>query len=187
MELQPFTDGIYSLFSQLCTSVLSQACAEGESQHTHLHANFTHPKYDILTRGLDREKVAQCLFRTTFDLILLRKWVWFNTWQTDMSPECRCLAHTYELNLKGRREDAASLEHAISSLTSAGTGTLAHAQCRKCTRHVTSDACVLPSFGSPSPPPPLPSTLPLLRVSLAGDELHSQVSCADGRLWQARE
>ncbi len=122
MEPKPSTDGVYPLFSRLCESVLAQTYAKGGSRGDHLHMNFESPKYDILRRGLDHRMVVQHLVRTTFDLILLQKWVWFGTWQTDMSPECRCLAHTYEMNLKGRHEEAARLECTVSSLMDSGLG-----------------------------------------------------------------
>lgn len=124
MEAQPFTGGVYPLFSQLCKAVLAQTYAEGGSQCDHLRTNFESPSYDILRRGLDHNKVVQHLVRMTFDLILLRKWVWFGTWQSDMTPECRCLSYTYKLCLEERQGEATRLEQAISSFMGKGTVTV---------------------------------------------------------------
>ena len=111
---------IQPLFSQLCQSILAQTCADGEGQDGPILTSFESPGYKILRHGLEHKNVIQHLLKTTFDLILLRKWMWFASWQTNMEPESWCLSHTYEMIVKGRHKDAVRLEAAVSTLMEKG-------------------------------------------------------------------
>jgi len=69
---------------------------------------------------MKRKLALKHLTRTAFDLILLRKWAWFGVWASELTPECHCLAHTYDMHLQGLHREAARLENAVSTLIGEG-------------------------------------------------------------------
>ena len=112
-------DGILVLFQKLCGSVLTQVLEEDSSEEDSLLSSFKPPDYHPPSSKFKNAAWRQ-LLRSTFDLLLLRKWVWFGTWGAGMSPECRCLSHTYQLHRWGLHEEAQRLEEAVGSLLEEG-------------------------------------------------------------------
>ena len=113
-------DGFLVLFQKLCVSVLTRGLMEDDSKEDDLLSCFKPPDYHPLSSKFKNAALRQ-LLRSTFDLLLLRKWVWFGAWGAGMSPECRCLSHTYQLNRCGLHEEAQRLEEAVGSLLEEGT------------------------------------------------------------------
>ena len=112
---------VFPLFKKLCESVLSHTFSEDDHKCSNLQSGFETPAYEVLKRGISHKQVMQQLVRTTFDLLLLRKWEWFGSWDTVLPPECECLAHTYGLHLNGMHEEASRLERAIGNLMGEGS------------------------------------------------------------------
>ena len=63
-----------------------------------------------------KEDVIKLLYRTAFDLLLLRRSEWYGQWRSPLEPTCRCLAHGYILCKNGRYKDAQSLTKCVGSL-----------------------------------------------------------------------
>lgn len=111
-------EGIVLLFSKLCARLLEQALSNEALRTDPLLASFQAPSNRF--QGLDRTIAVRQLMRTVFDLLLLRKWAWFGSWGTEMSPECQCLSHTYQLHLRGRHKEAARLKGAVEGVLAEG-------------------------------------------------------------------
>lgn len=113
-------DGILQLVQRLCESVLTHTPVQADRSNNGYTPTFQVPHH--LPRGWDmkRKLALKHLTRTAFDLILLRKWAWFGVWASELPPECRCLAHTYDMHLQGLHREAARLENAVSALIGEG-------------------------------------------------------------------
>ena len=114
-------DGILQLVQRLSDSLLTHTPVQADKSTDGYAPAFQAPHH--LPRGWDKKRklALRHLTRTAFDLILLRKWVWFGVWGSEISPECRCLAHTYDMHLQGLHREAARLENAVSTLMGEGT------------------------------------------------------------------
>ena len=117
--MEPCKDGLFALFQKLCNSVLAQVLADSGDEEDRLLSIFHPPDYHPLSSKFKNAASRQLLW-TTFDLLLLRKWVWFGMWEPGMSPECRCLSHTYRLHQWGLHEEAQRLEQAVGHLLGEG-------------------------------------------------------------------
>ena len=62
----------------------------------------------------EKEEVKR-LLHVTFDLILLRKWVWFGSWATPLPPLCCCLARCYDYHQQGHHDKARQLHRSTDS------------------------------------------------------------------------
>ena len=81
-------------------------------------SGFHRPTYLSQWHQTRKEVMNQQLMRVTFDLILLRRWVWFGQWRSAMSAECECLSRSYELCAHGRQVEGQKLAEAVSRLMS---------------------------------------------------------------------
>lgn len=109
---------IMEAFLKLCWSVLSHSCARVDEGSASLLSGFHRPTYHSQWHTTRKSLVNKWLMRVTFDLILLRRWVWFGQWRSAMSAECECLSRSYELCACGRHAEGQRLAKAVSQLMS---------------------------------------------------------------------
>lgn len=113
-------DGILQLVQRLCESVLTHTSVQADRSKNGYTPTFQVPHHLPWGWDMKRKLALKHLTRTAFDLILLRKWAWFGVWASELPPECRCLAHTYDMHLQGLHREAARLENAVSALIGEG-------------------------------------------------------------------
>ena len=101
--------------------------------------------------GEASENEIRALVHLVYDLLLLRKWAWFGSWDryTPLSPLCWCLAYGYGYHVRGREKEGARLQSALTTFSGA------------CEQQHTS----LPT--SPSSPPPLLTSSPTSHLTQA--------------------
>lgn len=103
-----------ALVEHLCSCIMEDAERRKErgrqtapfSFHGHLH------QVTFSERAVTRRR----LYRTAFELLLLRRREWYGRWKSPLSPESRCLASSYLLHQQGRHEAARRLSQATASL-----------------------------------------------------------------------
>lgn len=106
-------DSVKSLISSFCESIIKQ---EEQLETDRWQSKLLSvPNYLQAEAFRNRDKAKQHLFKTTYDLLLLRKSSWYNKWQSPLTPECRCLAYGYQLKQHGRNEEADRLIQLIDS------------------------------------------------------------------------
>lgn len=138
------------LVQKLCDNILAHASLQ-TGWNDGYTSTFQAPHHHVLGWDRKRKLVLRHLTHTVFDLILLRKWEWFGVWGSEITPECRCLSHTYDMHFWGMHREAARLEEAVSTLMGEGDlkqhlkyqCTDAHnSSFTKCQQHLESYACL---------------------------------------------
>lgn len=70
--------------------------------------------WDVNRRGTK----VRALVHLVYDILLLRKWMWYGGWDTTpLSPLCWCVARGYEYNMIGRKQDGEKLAAALKNFT----------------------------------------------------------------------
>ena len=112
-------DSVSVLVQKLCNSILTHASLQTGWDDGYT-PTFQAPHHRALGWDKKRKLALKQLARTVFDLLLLRKWEWFGIWGSEVTPECRCLSHTYDMHIRGMHREAVRLEEAISTLMGEG-------------------------------------------------------------------
>ena len=107
------------LVQKLCDNILAHASLQTGWNNGYT-STFQAPHHHALGWNRKRQLVLRHLTDTVFDLILLRKWEWFGVWGSEITPECRCLSHTYDMHLWGMHREAVRLEEAVGTLMEKG-------------------------------------------------------------------
>ena len=102
--------GVPQLIRRLCECVATQCEKDDERKRRHL---FVFPAHTHKPCFPNRDLVLKHLYRTAYDLLLLRRKEWYGRWASNLSPECQCLARTYVLREMGCVSDSNRLDKAI--------------------------------------------------------------------------
>ena len=65
----------------------------------------------------NNDSVKKHLFKTCYDLLLLRRNEWYGRWSSPLTPECRCLVYGYHLQQAGENHKASRLLSLLDSGT----------------------------------------------------------------------
>lgn len=102
------------LVQTLCRCILRSY--EEEEKRRHLSQPLK-ALYNSNRSGFyDNQTILRLLFKATFDLLLLRKEEWCGRWLSLMTPQCRCLSHSYELYQQGDGKRAVYLVDSVTML-----------------------------------------------------------------------
>ena len=68
-----------------------------------------------------REQQIRALVHQAYDILLLRKWTWFSSWEvTPLSPLCWCVAYGYGYHMRGRGSEGQRLNSVLERFSSEG-------------------------------------------------------------------
>lgn len=102
------------LVQTLCRCILRSY--EEEEKRKHLSQPLKVPYNTHRSGFYDNQTILRLLFKATFDLLLLRKEEWCGRWLSLMTPQSRCLSHSYELHQQGDSKMAAYLVDSVTML-----------------------------------------------------------------------
>lgn len=102
------------LVQTLCRCILRSY--EKEEKRKYLSQPLKIPYNSNWSGFYDNQTILRLLFKSTFDLLLLRKEEWCGRWLSLMTPQCRCLSHSYELYQQGEDKMAAHLVDSVTVL-----------------------------------------------------------------------
>ena len=105
--------GVPLLIRRLCECIATQCEKEHKRKRRNLLIFPDHTHKECFP---NRDSVLKHLYRTAYDLLLLRKSEWYGKWASDMSPECQCLARAHVLREMGCVSDSKRLEKAVCIL-----------------------------------------------------------------------
>lgn len=105
--------GVPQLVMRLCECVAAQCEKDEEERRGSLLVFPTHTHKPVFP---NRTAVLKHLYRTAYDLLLLRRKEWYGRWASDMSPACQCLAKMYVLHEMGHVSDSKRLGKTVSLL-----------------------------------------------------------------------
>ena len=105
--------GVPQLVQRLCECVATQCEKDYKSKRKNLLVLPAHTHKPCFP---NRDSVLKHLYRTAYDLLLLRRREWYGKWASDLSPECQCLARAYVLREMGCVSDSKRLDAAICIL-----------------------------------------------------------------------
>ena len=107
----PGGDDVKELVERLCWSLLLSVF-QGESDGVALSVSLR-PRFCWNTRRKQRE--LRTLLHRAYDILLLRKWVWFGNWTTPLSPVCECVAYGYECYHRGQHWEGERLNRCLQA------------------------------------------------------------------------
>ena len=105
--------GVAGLVRELCAASLSRALSLPSHGDPLLSSMAAPSGREWGLQGQEAREVVRRLLHAAFDLILLRKWVWFGSWDTPLSPVCCCLAYSYEYHRQGRHAEGSQLSGTV--------------------------------------------------------------------------
>lgn len=102
---------------RLCGYLLDEAfhsMSDADGQLASLQRPSRSKTWDVDRRGTE----VRALVHLVYDILLLRKWIWFGGWNTTpLSPLCWCVARGYEYHTIGRKQDGERLAAALKNFT----------------------------------------------------------------------
>ena len=100
-----------SLIWSLCEAiVIQEELEEEETWNTNI---LKLPGYLKADPFRNKSCVKKHLFKTCYDLLLLRRSEWFGRWTSPLSPDCCCLAYAYHLRQNGQTAKADRLMYLV--------------------------------------------------------------------------
>ena len=104
---------VKSLISCLCKAIVDN---EDKIEKNKWKSNpLKLPHYLQVDTFKNKDNVTKHLFKSCYDLLLLRRNEWYNKWTTPLSPSCRCLAYGYDLHQSGQTYEANRLMTLLDS------------------------------------------------------------------------
>lgn len=109
----------WELVGRLCDCILTAAFYNVFEKDT-LLSSLRSPSKKIAWSDRRRRKEILRLVYLAYDILLLRKWMWFGSWNinTALSPLCWCLSYGYTYHTQGRIKEGKRLTTMLNIFTS---------------------------------------------------------------------
>ena len=114
-NVEPNREDVRSLVERLCASVLRSAF-HTETDGASLSVSRTNRPDWSSQKG----KAVKTLLHAAYDILLLKKWVWFGSWTTPLSPVCECVAFGYKCYQRGLHQEGENLNCSLQTFLDRG-------------------------------------------------------------------